>query len=455
MRTTLLWSAPEPVLAPAAARRRLVTAWDLGAVVLANAVVVCALWWRYGGLDDLGGAADTLSSLGRLTGLLGAYSALVQLLLLARVPALERAYGFERLAVLHRINGKACLYLIVAHTVLITAGYTIGDRVSLWSEIDRLITRYPGVLPATVGLVMLIAVAVTSYVFARRRLRYETWYFIHLYAYLGVALAFSHQLATGTEFVGNPVARAYWYALYLVTLGALVSYRLALPAFRAVFHALRVQSVTPEGPGVVSLRLSGRRLDRLGARPGQFFLWRFLTRDRWWEAHPFSVSALPDRGTLRITVKALGDFTSRIGAIAPGTRVIADGPFGACTSAARRTERVLFIAGGVGITAIRPLLEEASGDIVVLYRVARDEDVVFRDELERVAEARGAALHYVVGDHREVDLLGVDHLRALVPDIAARDVYVCGPAGMVDATEASVRAAGVPRGQIHLERYAL
>ena len=145
----------------------------------------------------------------------------------------------------------------------------------------------------------------------RRRLRYETWYFVHLYAYLGVALAFSHQLATGTEFVGAPGARAYWYALYVVTLGALVVFRLGVPIARSLWHRLHVERVIEEAPGVVSVEIGGVRLERLRAQAGQFFTWRFLTRDRWWEAHPFSLSAAPDGRRLRITVKGLGDYTAR------------------------------------------------------------------------------------------------------------------------------------------------
>ena len=139
---------------------------------------------------------------------------LVELLLLARIPLLERLYGFERLAVAHRINGRVALSLLLAHAALITAGYTVGDRISLLDELDRLITGYPGVITAIAGLALLVAVVVTSAVAVRRRLRYETWHFLHLYAYLGVALAFSHQLATGTDFLARPAARAYWTALY-------------------------------------------------------------------------------------------------------------------------------------------------------------------------------------------------------------------------------------------------
>src|SRR6185503_15122577 len=122
---------------------------------------------------------------------------------------------------------------------------------------------------------------------------------------------------------------------------------------------------------------------------------------RWWEAHPFSLSAAPGSERLRITVKGVGEYTAALRALRPGTRVIAEGPFGAFTAAARRRRRVLLIAGGVGITPIRALLEDmpaTPGDIAVVYRAQRPGDVILRDELDALAATRGAELHYVVGE---------------------------------------------------------
>ena len=422
---------PSPSLAAAAA------------LALLNALVVVALWGP-AGVRDIHDTASLLTGLGRVTGLLGAYLALVQLLLLARIPGLD----LERLVRVHRWNGFACLTLLVAHAVLITAGYTLGDRIALPDEVSRLISGYPGMITATAGLVALIAVTVTSVVVVRRRLRYETWYFVHLYAYLGVALAFSHQLATGSSFVGRPGARAYWYALYAVTLGSLVVFRIAVPLWRSLRHRLEVVRVVDEGPGVVSLEIGGRRLDRLKARPGQFFMWRFLTRRHWWEAHPFSLSAAPDGRRLRITVKGLGDYTTSLRDVPPGTRVIAEGPFGGFRPAGRG---VALIAGGVGITPVRALLEDLPGDVAVVYRAARDEEVILRAELDELARARGAELHYVLG----VEPLSPEQLLELVPDIAERDVFVCGPPAMTDATRESLGRSGVPRRQVFVERFAL
>ncbi len=440
---------------------RTATAWALAAVAVANAAVIVWLWARGGNVSALHGAGDLLTSLGRLTGLLGAYLALIQVLLLARLLPLERLAGFDRLTVWHRLNGKVCLYLVLAHVVLTTLGYTANDRISIPAGVSALLTSYTGMVAATVGTALMIVVVVTSLVIVRRRLRYEAWYLVHLTVYAGIALAWVHQVPTGNEFSADAGAATYWTGLYVATLALLVLFRLALPMYQAFYYRLRVAAVTVEGQGVVSLRITGRRLDRLHARAGQFFLWRFLTRDRWWASHPFSLSAAPDGRSLRITVKDAGDFTGRAGDIAPGTRVAAEGPFGVFTDAARRRERVAFIAGGIGITPIRAMVEEMPGkpgDLTLIYRALRDDGLIFRDELDRLARERGITLCYVVGDHNDPSgarYLSPAHLCELVPDIAGREIYICGPPAMMRATALNVRRAGVPPRYIHTERFAL
>ena len=442
--------------------------------MVANGAAIVWLWYNGGNVSGVHSTGQLLTSLGRITGLLGAYLALFQVLLLARLPFLEHLTGFDRLTVWHRRNGKLCLYLVLAHVVLTTIGYALTDRISIPSEASTLLSSYPGMIAATVGTGLFIVVVISSLVIARRQLRYEAWYLVHLSAYAAIALAWFHQIPTGNELVTNPAAANYWISLYLATLVILLLFRVLQPIVHAFLYRLQVSEVRVEGPNVVSLHLSGHHLNRLRARPGQFFLWRFLTWNRWWESHPFSLSAVPDGQSLRITVKNVGDFTGHIGELAPGTRVIAEGPFGMFTNAMRRRPRVALIAGGIGITPIRALLEEMSGHepipsegrerdlaihrIVLIYRVISDDDLIFRGELERLARDRGIRLWYVVGDHRvpgNEDLLSPQHLRRLVPDIAERDVYLCGPPAMANSIENNVRHAGVPRTYIHTERFAL
>jgi predicted ferric reductase len=461
-------SAETRPFALAARRPRRLRAVHVGAalfwgIVVGNAVLIVWLWVHGGNLHPPH-TGDLLNSLGRITGLLGAYLALLQVLLLARLPWVERISGFDRLTRWHRWNGHAVLYLVLAHVVFSVYGYALldnlGKGVSIWQEIRTMLGGgiYPGMITATIGTALLVVVTLSSIVIVKKRLRYEWWYAVHLTAYASIALGWFHQVPTGNELVLDKTAAAYWNSLYVVTLVLLVVWRVLVPAANTFRFGLRVADVSPEGPDVVSVRLTGRRLQKLHARPGQFFLWRFLARDRWWTAHPFSLSAAPDGRSLRITVKALGDHTAKMGTLRPGTRVVAEGPFGVFTARAARRPTILLVAGGIGITPVRALVEELDGDVVVLYRVVSEDELIFRGELEELAaQRRDLRVVPVVGDHRGpgAALLSPAHLRQLVPDLRERDVFLCGPPAMADALERNLRGAGVRRSHIHVERFAL
>jgi predicted ferric reductase len=427
-------------------------------IYLGNIAALVKIWVDNGNLT-MHTTADLLARSAGLAGLLAAFLALVQVVLLARLPVLERLAGFDRLTQWHRWNGHLCILLVVVHVVLQIQGYSMPTHRSFGDEFWVMVAEgaFPGMVTATVGTVLLLAVGWSSYAIARRHLPYELWYAVHLTAYGGIALAWFHEIPTGGDLALNADAANYWRGLAAATLGVL-AYRLLAPFASTFRHRLRVAEVIPEGDGVTSLRISGRKLDRLGARPGQFFLWRFLAAGHWWSAHPFSLSAAPDGASFRITAKAVGDHTSRMRSIPVGTRVVAEGPFGDFTERSRRRDKVLLVAGGIGITPVRALLERIEVDAVAIYRVLAAADIVFAAELAELERRRGIKVHYVVGDHAAPggsDLLSPAHLGELVPDLAEREVYLCGPPAMTSVTGRRLRAAGVPRRRLHVERFAL
>ncbi|MPY49989.1 oxidoreductase [Streptomyces sp. K1PN6] len=420
----------------------------LYAVLAANAAVVAYFFGR------AGFASNALIVLGRLTGLYGALLMVFQLLLVARLPWLDRRIGMDRLTSWHRRVGFGILWTLLAHAVFLTFGYAESSSLDPVNQLVDLAETVEGVLRAVVALGIILVVGAVSGRLARRRLSYETWHFIHLYTYVAVVLAFTHQVAAGTTFTSSSAARTYWYAVWGVALASVFVGRLALPLWRNWRHRLRVTAVVPESDNVVSVYMTGRDLDRLPARAGQFFLWRFLTRDRWWQANPFSLSAAPDGRTLRLTAKAAGDGSAALRHVKVGTRVFAEGPYGAFTAMHRIRPEALLIAGGVGVTPIRALLEELHGHAVVIYRVASDRDAVLYDELRELAHAKGAELHLVTGPVSP-DKLAPGELLKLVPDITDRDVFLCGPPPMMNAVLGSLRELDVPKPQIHFERFSL
>jgi ferredoxin-NADP reductase len=161
---------------------------------------------------------------------------------------------------------------------------------------------------------------------------------------------------------------------------------------------------------------------------------------------------------MRITVKARGDHSDSMAGLRPGTRVIAEGPYGAFT-ASLSGRRVLLIAGGVGITPIRAMFASLSSRmpdaITLVYRASHPRDVVFRRELDAIAADQGASVHYVIGSRQRLgyDPLAARELQRLVPGLHRYEAYVCGPPGMTETTIASLRDAGMPRRRIHHESF--
>jgi predicted ferric reductase len=430
----------------------------VAAVVAAAGVVVIAMWAHDTPTGSLRTWGTRLTAAGDLTGLVGTYLVLVQIVLMGRVPPLERLLGMDRLAVWHRRNGQYSICLLVAHAFLTIWGYGLTGHAGLATETRKVVLDYPDMLAATVGLGLFVLIGAVSVRAARSRLRYQTWYFIHLYAYLAIALSFAHQFATGTDFITHPANRGLWIVLYVLAFAPLVWFRFVAPARSYARHRLRVASVVPEGPSAVSVYVTGAHLDEMGAESGQFFLWRFLTRDRWWQAHPFSLSAAPNDQWLRITAKDAGDFTGGLASLKAGTRVIAEGPYGAFTARRRRERKVLLVAGGIGITPLRALLESLpgrKGDFCLLYRASTEDDLVLRGELDQLAERRGAVVHYLVGPRGSGADVDASAIRRLCGDLRACDAYVCGPPGFTASVRAALHTLGVPAGRIHTEEFAL
>jgi predicted ferric reductase len=434
------------------------------AVVLAPIVlcslIVGALWWSSLPPTGLSTTGTVLEAVGRTTGLEGTFLALVVVVLLARLAWLDRFIGMDRLAVWHRRFGEATVVLLSVHAVAIVWGYAAIAHTNVISETPVVVLSYPDVLAATVGLGLFLLVAGTSVRAARRRIAHHTWYFVHLYTYLALALSFAHQLATGNELSGNLAARVVWSGLYVGVLGLVLVCRVGLPLRSALVHRLVVDRVVDEGPGVVSIWFRGRRLHELHAAPGQFFLWRFLTGSTWWQAHPFSLSAAPDGRHLRVTVKAAGDHTSWLQKVPIGTRVMAEGPYGAFTTDRRRNRHVLLLAAGVGIAPLRAIFESIHaepGALTLLYRARTESDLVLRSELEDIATRRGARIAFVVGRRPAGRTWPTaDALRTAVgPALRDHDVFLCGPPGFMEASRKALREAGVPRRHVHGEDFAL
>ncbi len=418
------------------------------AVVIANLVIVELLFAAEGT------GKNSVLTVAKFFGLHAALIMMFQLILVARLPWLDRRIGMDRLTSWHRWVGFTLFWTVLVHASLIVSGYAVLDNASPVRTFGAL-AGVPASLLGMCAAALIVAVAAVSIRAARRRLSYETWHALHIAVYLAITLALIHQFLEGTTFTASGWALAYWSVLWASVIAAFLIGRVIIPLRRNAYHQFRVSAVVPEADNVVSVHVTGQHLDRLPAQAGQFFIWRFPAHNGWRQANPFSLSAAPDGHSLRLTAKAVGATSAGLRALPVGTRVFAEGPYGAFTDLQRTRSASLLIAGGIGITPIRALLETSTGSVVVLYRVRSTADAVLLPELQDLAAAKGAQLHVLTGRSASGSPLDPQPLVDLVPDIIERDVFVCGPPAMTSAVLRSLRALKVPRRQVHAERFSL
>lgn len=430
-----------------------------------SVIAVTAMFLIDGGLQTLSEPVAILGAVDRLTALLATNLLLIDILLIARIPWIDHYYGHDRATAAHKKLGKPILYLVLAHFASSVIQYAMVENVDVLTEFISLLS-IGDLLLATGALVLMILVVVTSLNFARKAVTYEAWYLVHVFAYGAVLLAIPHQFSTGSDIAGKPIALTYWISFYLFVLVNVVWYRILRPVVRGLRHSLRVSNVVRESSDAVSIYLSGKNVEKLGGAAGQFYLVRVLTARDWWRPHPFSISAAPNNKFVRFTVADRGDDTKLMQALKPGTPIMLEGPYGVFTEERRTREKVVLVAAGIGIPPIRALAEEMAArphDVTIIYRLRNQEDAALLAETRALAAQRGFKLIELEGRRgigtswMNADFSGrtdLERLKALLPDIAESDVYVCGPTAWTRAVEKTMKAAGVAERQIHAEEFA-
>lgn len=404
--------------------------------------------------------ADLATTLGRATGIVAATMIMVQLLLASRAPFVERVVGHDRALALHGRLGRIGFVVLLVHIAMVTIGYATRSGVGFLDQAVTFTLHYGDTMFAAVaGFAVLTLVVVTSLVLVRSRWKYENWHAVHMFSYIAIGLTIPHQFLDGSTFaVGGP-AWWYWFSLWGVAIVSFVVWRILKPLVSMARHGIRVAGVhgLPDGSTVITM--TGRHLRSLAPQPGQFLLWRFLAKDLWGEAHPYSLSRAPRDRWLRITVKPLGDHSASLRYLRPGTRVMVEGPLGVFHHKARTARGLVLAGAGVGVTPIISMLEGAPfapGECTVIVRASSANDAPHLDEIEALAAQRGARLYVLVGSRGPSWAPASVHatLKDLVPHIADCDVFACGPRPWTDALFEDARRSGVPDEALHSEQFA-
>lgn len=438
-------------------------------ILFSQLFIIVAFWaWNHShhpmGNLLTGGMAGKLLAYGRLAGLLAAFGIILQLILVGRIKWVEQVFGLDRMIRLHHTVGFSILIFLFAHPIFLTAGHALQAGTSQKEQFIDFCRNWPGVLSATIAFGIMIVAFWFCILIVKKRMRYESWYVTHMTFYIAIALAFSHQLAVGSDFTDNPAFALYWKILYVFTFANLILYRFLRPVWFLIKHRFIVSRVVAESRDTTSVYIEGRKMDQFRIQAGQFMIVRFWAPGFRLEAHPFSMSMRPDGRQIRLTIKALGDFTKRIPEIKPGVPVYIDGPHGVFTVKSVSLPKILMIAAGIGITPVRSLSEaliSLGHDVIILYGNRNSSSIIFKAELEDLERKSCGKMHitHILSDEPEwkgeKGRIDNEKIKRLVPDVKERDVFLCGPPPMMKALRSDLVKSGIKKKQIHFERFAL
>ena len=447
--------------------RRLKRSQDIiEAVGWATVVFVIASFIIDGGLNYIVDLPSALGAFSRLTALVATNLLLIHILLVSRVPWLDRLYGHDRTTIAHKRLGKPILYLLIAHFLSSLIQYSIFDGINVFDELISMVTNNSDLLLSLIALIAMITVVITSIKIARAKLSYEAWYLVHLLSYVAVLAAIPHQFSTGSDIAGKPLQSAFWISLYVFVGANLVWHRFLKPVVNMLKHRFTVTRVQSESSDTASIYIGGKNLTDLTAQAGQFYLLRIMNAKQWWRPHPFSLSAAPNENFVRFTIGDRGDDTALMHNLKVGTKVMLEGPYGVFTEDRRTKEKVTLICAGIGVTPIRALAESMvakPGDITIIYRNRVNQDAALLTELEAIADIRGHQFRVLDGPRgtptswlpagNEI-MPDFKRLELLAPDIKDSDVFICGPIAWSRQVEKSLLQLDVPKHQIHAEEFA-
>lgn len=396
--------------------------------------------------------------------MIGFVSLLLQFLLSGRFREISGRVGIDSIMRFHQLIAWSALVFVILHPLLYAMPRLLTGGIG---EAATSLTRMfgsPGLRSGVIAWVLLLLLVPLAAWRDSIPARYELWRLSHGLGALAIAgLGLHHTLRVGS-YSDDALLAGFWALLTGIAVLSLAYVYLLKPILQlsAPWRVIRNRKVADRTWEVAVQPESG------GAPPfwaGQF-VWLNLGHSPFsLVEHPFSISSAPaDRASLAFTIKASGDFTSRIGEIAPGTRAYVDGPHGAFTLAGCRPGPIVFIAGGVGFAPIIGMLRQLASErhphpVRLIYGNRVETQILYRDEIEGFGGQLDFRADLVLSEPPpdwtgRTGQLTPDVLRACLQDAPRGALYfVCGPVPMMNITERALLDMGVPAADIISERF--
>jgi len=397
----------------------------------------------------------TYASIGQVAGLLGIVGLSIIIIMSARLKFLEPYFGgYDRVYSLHHTIGVLSFLAILVHPMAIALQYaqlSLIDAAMLFIPDTNLAINF-GIFSI---LILVIVLLITMFV---RRFSYKTLKMIHGTFGIALLLGGLHGFLIPSDISQNLVLRVYVLGFVALALIAYM-YRTILGRWLVKKYIYEVQQVNTPAPGVTEVVMSpvGKRLEH---KPGQFVFVSFDDPNVSDEPHPFSISSAPHEYTLRLTIKALGDYTGTLGDLSVGARARIEGPFGQFVYSNYSNKRQIWIAGGVGVTPFLDMARDLchrkpEGYAIDFYYTVRNmSEALFYQELSSISD-QYSGFRFIPYFSDEHGFLNAQAVSDISGGLFGKDIFLCGPPPMMSSLIRGFATGGVSKRVVHFEFFKL
>jgi predicted ferric reductase len=389
-------------------------------------------------------------ALGKYFGFMAYFIFIFQYLWTAKVRIFERLVSFDRRVTIHRTLGFLGILTVSLHPILILGAYSL-QGISLFIS-----------LPLGLGFaafLILLVIAGSTFFGRIWGTRYETWKNFHWLTFSVLTLAFFHSFFLGSDIYGG--FRFFWGALWGVHVIMMVLK--LLHKKKKWSHYYKILEVRKERQGVTTI--IAEKPDKSHYLPGQFGFLSIFANNKWQHWHPFSMTSNEKDPSVSMTIKAVGDFTQQIGELQAGNTVKLDIPYGGFSPDVAADVRYVMIAGGIGITPIYGILKDIAGrpqsqsvEIILLYSVHHESDILFRKDIERwFSKMPDWKLIFNVTSQPdwkgEKGRLTPQRVKSLLENDLSGTYFLCGPLPLIRSIRKFLISEGVSRKKIRHEQF--